>query len=148
MQRLVYVFVLAVMMIVVSCASEAPEVQKLYTDAKSMWDEVNKAFTLPKGEERTLAMNKFISEKYDEKIVGSLSQYLSQAPSGKYAADAKKLMEEARSSQALRAFAQMRPMLQNQALPKTPEEADSLAARWQREQQGGIDTTSGAGSGQ
>lgn len=41
---------LAVLMVgaLVSCASEAPETQKLYTDAKQMWDELNRAFTLEK----------------------------------------------------------------------------------------------------
>ena len=41
--------VLAAMMM--SCASEAPETQKLYTDAKQMWDDLNHAFALDKGQE-------------------------------------------------------------------------------------------------
>lgn len=149
MRKLAVLLAVAVIGMVASCASEAPEVQKYYTDAKAMWDEVNKAFTLPKGNERMAAMNKFITEKWDEKIVSGLSQYLQQAPSGKYAVEAKKLLEEARNSQALRAFAAARPMLQNNSLPKTPEEADSLAARWQRQQQSAADTSAAhAPSGQ
>lgn len=129
-----------------SCASEAPEITKLYDDAKSMWDEVNKSLQLPRGPERTTAMNKFIAEKWDEKIIGSLTQYLEKAPSGKHATEAKKLLEEARSSQALRAFAQARPLFEQMGAPRTPEEAESLTARWQRQQQQAADTTGATGT--
>ncbi len=118
-----------------SCASEAPEITKLYTDAKSMWDEINQSFSLPRGAERTAAMNKFIAEKWDEKIIGSLTQYLEKAPSGKHVTEAKKLLGEAQNSQALRAFAQARPLFEQMGAPTTPEEAESLTARWQRQQQ-------------
>ncbi|MCC6962651.1 MAG: hypothetical protein IT585_05315 [candidate division Zixibacteria bacterium] len=143
MRKLIPLLSLALFALAVlaSCASEAPEITKLYTDAKSMWDEINKSFSLPRGAERTAAMNKFIAEKWDEKIIGSLTQYLEKAPSGKHIAEAKKLLEEARNSQALRAFAQARPLFEQMGAPKTPEEAESLTVRWQRQQQQAADTT-------
>ncbi len=130
-------FVLAAMLLLAACASEPAETQRIFTDTKAMWDELNKAFTLPRGDERTQAMNKFISDKWDEKIVSGFQNYLRVAPSGKFAKEANRLLEEAKNSQALRMLAQARPLLEQMGtgVPKTVAEAESLTARFQRENQ-------------
>ncbi len=125
------------------CASEPAPTQKLYTDSKMMWDEVNRAFTLPgRSPERVDLMNKILSEKWDVQIVSNLQQYLKDAPNGKYAKEATDLLEKARQSDKLRMLAQVRPMLEQQGIPKTAAESDSVAARLNRErmQQSGSDT--------
>jgi hypothetical protein len=120
----------AVMMLVVvlaSCASETPETQKLYTDAKQMWDDLNKGFSLPKGQERITLMNKVLDEEWDVKIVANLEKYLKDAPSGKYASEAKTLLDQAQKSDYLRMLGQARPMMKMLGdQPKTVQEVDSL----------------------
>ncbi len=76
-KALVILVVVAMAGALVSCASEAPETQKLFTDAKQMWDDLNKAFSLEKGQERIDMMRKILNEEWDVKIIaesGSLSQ--------------------------------------------------------------------------
>lgn len=121
---------LAVLMVgaLVSCASEAPETQKLYTDAKQMWDELNRAFTLEKGQARIDLMGKILSEEWDVKIITNLEAYLKAAPTGKFASEATALLSEAKNSDRLKMLGQTRPMLQMiGGAPKTPEQVDSLA---------------------
>lgn len=120
----------AVLMIgvLVSCASEAPETQKLYTDAKQMWDDMNHAFTLEKGQARIDMMSKILDEEWDVKIITNLEAYLKSAPTGKFAAEATALLSEAKNSERLKLLGQTRPMLQMMGgAPKTPEQVDSLA---------------------
>ena len=81
----------------VSCASEAPETQKLYTDAKQMWDDLNRAFSLEKGQARIDMMNKILTEEWDVKIVTNLEAYLKTAPTGKFAAEATTLLNKPRT---------------------------------------------------
>ena len=110
-----------------SCASEAPETQKLYTDAKQMWDDLNKGFLLPKGQERISLMNKVLDEEWDVKIVANLEKYLRDAPSGKYAAEAKTLLDQAQKSEYVKMLGQARPMMKMLGdQPKTVQEVDSL----------------------
>lgn len=130
MLRKALMICLAVLMIgaLVSCASEAPETQKLYTDAKQMWDELNHAFTLEKGQARIDLMSKILNEEWDVKIIANLEAYLKAAPKGKFAAEAATLLNEAKNSDRLRMLGQTRPMLQMMGgAPKTPEQVDSLA---------------------
>ena len=118
--------VLAAMMM--SCASEAPETQKLYTDAKQMWDDLNHAFALDKGQERIDLMNKVLTEEWDVKIVKNLEEYLKLSPKGKYAAEATTLLEQAKSSDRIKMLGQARPMLKMMGgQPKTVQEVDLLA---------------------
>ena len=117
------------------CATESAQTQALYTDAKTMWDEMNRAFTLVgKSPERVELMNKIITEEWDVKIVEKLDQYLKDAPSGKYAKEAKELLAQARSSDRLRRLGQVRPLLQQQGIPKTPAEAESVQIRLRQQQ--------------
>ena len=110
-----------------SCASEAPETQKLYTDAKQMWDDLNKGFLLPKGQERISLMNKVLDEEWDVKIVTNLTQYLKTAPTGKFASEATSLLEQAKNSDRIKMLTQARPMLKLMGeQPKTVEQVDSL----------------------
>lgn len=120
--------VIAMFGVMVSCASESPETQKLYTDAKQMWDDLNRAFTLEKGQERIDLMNKVLSEEWDTKIIKNLEDYLKAAPKGKYATEATTLLEQAKASDRLRMLGQARPMLKMMGgQPKTVQEVDSLA---------------------
>lgn len=110
------------------CASEPAQTQALYTDAKKLSDEIDRAFTLPgRSPERVALMNKIISEKWDIQVVDKLRQYLKEAPKGKYAAEATDLLDKAIKSEHLRMLGQVRPILeqQSQAIPKTA--ADSAA---------------------
>lgn len=130
---MLYKFVLSIALlamaaVMVSCASEAPETQKLYTDAKQMWDDLNHAFALDKSQERIDLMNKVLTEEWDTKIVKNLEEYLKLSPKGKYAAEAASLLEQAKSSDRLRMLGQARPMLKMMGgQPKTVQEVDSLA---------------------
>lgn len=123
------IFVALVMAVaLVSCASEAPETQKLYTDAKQMWDDLNNAFLLEKGQERIDKMGKILNEEWDVKIVTGLEAYLKAAPTGKYAAEATALLSEAKNSERLKMLGQARPMLQMMGgAPKSSAEVDSMA---------------------
>ncbi len=124
---LMVVAVMAMVSVVLSCSSEAPETQKLYTDAKQMWDDMNKAFALPKGQERIDLMNKLLSEEWDVKIVTNLTQYLKTAPTGKFASEATSLLEQAKNSDRIKMLTQARPMLKLMGeQPKTVEQVDSL----------------------
>lgn len=139
MKRTLYLLLAALTcltaVIVSGCASESAQTQALYTDAKKMWDEVNRAFTLAgKSAERVELMNRIITEEWDVKIVEKLDQYLKDAPSGKYAKEAKELLAQARSSDKLRMLGQVRPMLQQQGIPKTPAEAESVQIRLRQQQ--------------
>lgn len=119
---------IAMTAILLSCASEAPETQKLYTDAKHMWDELNRAFSLEKGQERIDLMNKVLGEEWDVKIIKNLEEYLKAAPKGKFSAEATTLLEQAKNSDRLRMLSQARPMLQLMGgQPKTVQEVDSMA---------------------
>jgi hypothetical protein len=125
------------------CASESAQTQALYTDAKKMSDEIDRAFALPGTNERKALMIKIISEKWDMQVVDKLRQYLKEAPKGKYATEATDLLDKAVKSDHLRMISQVRPMLeqQSQGIPKTPAEADSMSARLSRQQQTMPDTT-------
>ncbi len=112
-----------------SCSSESAETQQLYTDAKEMMEEVNRAFMLPKSDERTQEMYKFINEEWDKKIVDKLELYLSESPNGKYAKEATSLLEEARKSQQLRGLGQMRSIAGQMGLPQNQAEVDSVQAK-------------------
>ncbi len=126
---------------ILSCSSESAQTQQLYTSSKQKWDEVNKAFTLPKGQERTQLMYKFINDKYDEQIVDSLQQYLNDAPNGKYAKEAQSLLNEAKESQMLRALGQMRTISGQGGIPQNQAEADSLMNKSQQMSDTTRDTT-------
>jgi hypothetical protein len=119
------------------CASEPAQTQALYTDAKKMSDEVDRAFTLPSSTERAALMNKIISEKWDIQVVDKLRQYLKEAPKGKYATEATNLLDRAIKSDRLRNLGLVRPILekQSQGIPKTQAEADSMTARLSKQQQ-------------
>lgn len=122
------VVALAMVAVLVSCSTEAPETQKLYTDAKQMWDDLNNAFTLDKGQERVDKMRKILDEEWDLKIVSNLEAYLKAAPTGKFAADATSLLEQAKNSDRLRNLGQARPLLQKMGgAPKTAAQVDSMA---------------------
>jgi hypothetical protein len=124
---LMVVAMMAMLSLVLSCSSEAPETQKLYTDAKQMWDDLNRAFSLPKSQERIDLMNKLLSEAWDVKIVDNLNQYLKAAPTGKFAAEATSLLEQVKNSDRVRMLGQARPMMQMLGdKPKTVQEVDSL----------------------
>jgi len=138
---LILSFALLTVATVTSCSSESAETQTLYTDAKSMWDELHRAFMLPKGDERTQEMYKFINEGWDTKIVDKLELYLTQAPDGKYAKEAKSLLEEAQKSQELRGLGQMRALSGQLGLPQNQSQVDSAAAKAQEIQESVQDTT-------
>ena len=141
MKRAVLLFLSAVTVLaaiwVGGCASESVQTQALYTDAKKMLDEIDRAFTLPSSTERAALMNKIISEKWDIQIVDKLRQYLKEAPKGKYATEATNLLDKAIKSDRLRNLGLVRPILekQNQGIPKTQAEADSMTARLSKQQQ-------------
>jgi hypothetical protein len=120
------------------CASESAQTQALYTDAKKLLDEIDRAFTLQgRSPERVALMNKIIMEKWDIQVVDKLRQYLKEAPKGKYATEATNLLDKAMKSDHLRMLGQVRPILeqQSQGIPKTPAEADSMSARLGKQQQ-------------
>jgi hypothetical protein len=131
------------------CASETTQTQALYTDAKKMLDEIDRAFTLPGSSERVALMNKIISEKWDIQVVDKLRQYLKEAPKGKYATEATDLLDKAIRSDHLRMLGQVRPILeqQNQGIPKTQAEADSMTARLSKQQQAKPDSVAPSTSG-
>lgn len=124
--------VLAITVAGVSCSSESAETKQLYTDAKDMWDQINRAFTLPKGEERTQQMYTFINDEWDKKIVDKLELYLKESPNGEYAEEAQTLLDEARKSQELRALGQMRAISGQMNLPQNEAEVDSLTQKMQK----------------
>lgn len=138
---LVGLVVLVLAVAISSCASESAETQQRYTDAKEMWDELNRAFLLPKGEERTQLMYKFINEEWDRKIVENLELYLEEAPNGKYAEEATTLVSEARQSQQLRALSQMRAISGEMGVPQTQAEVDSLTKQAEEKADSVRDTT-------
>lgn len=128
------VMISMIALMIIGCSSEPPQTEKLYTDARAMWDEINKAFTLPgRSQERVTAMNKLISEKTDIQLVSKLEQYLKDAPNGKYAKEAGALLDSARSSRQVQGLAQVRPFLEKTGAPKTAAEADSVANQIRRE---------------
>jgi hypothetical protein len=110
-----------------SCGSEPPETQALYTDAKAMYDEIIAAFQLPgQSAERSQAMREIILNDKDLKLLSNLEQYLREAPDGKYAKEAKDLLEMVRQNMNIRMLGQLRPMMQ-QTGGETPEaQLDSL----------------------
>jgi outer membrane murein-binding lipoprotein Lpp len=140
-KRAVFLFLSAVTVLAVlwvgGCASESAQTQALYTDAKKMLDEIDRAFTLPSSTERAALMNKIISEKWDIQVVDKLRQYLKEAPKGKYITAATDLLDKAMKSDRLRNLGLVRPILekQSQGIPKTQTEADSITARLSRQQQ-------------
>ena len=96
-----------------SCSSESAETQALYLDAKKTYDDINNAFTLtPNSEERSDMMFNIMFEKWDIKVVENLEKYLKESPKGKYATEAKALLEEAKGSMTLRNLGRMRETLQ------------------------------------
>ena len=115
-------------------SSESADTQKLYTDAKMMFDELNRGFTMPKSQERITLMKKIIDEKWDLQIVSKLEQYLKEAPKGKYAKDAAGLLDQARTSYNIKILGQARPLLEKMGTPKTASEVDSLGARVKQSQ--------------
>jgi hypothetical protein len=132
------------------CASESAQTQALYTDAKKMFDEIDRAFTLPgRSTERVALMNRIIREKWDIQVVDKLRQYYKEAPKGKYAVEATSLLDKAMKSDHIRMIGQVRPALeqQGQGIPKTPAEADSMTARIARQQQAKPDSTANATPG-
>ncbi|MCX6833204.1 MAG: hypothetical protein NT028_13945 [candidate division Zixibacteria bacterium] len=132
------------------CASEPVQTQALYTDAKKLFDEIDRAFTLPsRSTERVALMNKIISEKWDIQVVDKLRQYLKEAPKGKYATEAATLLDKAMKSDHLRGLGLVRPILekQSQGIPKTPAEADSMTARLSRQQQAKPDSAAKSAPG-
>jgi hypothetical protein len=132
------------------CASESTQTQALYTDAKKMSEEISRAFTLPgRSTERVALMNKIISEKWDIQVVDKLRQYLKESPKGKYATEAANLLDQSIKSEHLMMIGQIRPILekQNQAIPKTPAEADSLTSRLSKQQPAKPDSAANSGSG-
>ncbi|MFH2054917.1 MAG: hypothetical protein ABIJ61_03070 [bacterium] len=110
-----------------SCSSESPETQALYTDAKAMYDEITAAFQLPgNSPERTNTMKAIIVNEKDIKLISNLEQYLREAPDGKYAKQAKDLLDMARQNMNIRMLGQLRPLMP-QTGGETPEEQiDSL----------------------
>lgn len=110
----------------ISCGSEAPETQALYTDAKAMFDGINGAFELPNGQARVDTMRRIIGDKWDQQIPAKLQEYLQKAPDGKYAEDAKKMLEEVRNSRYIQMIGQVRPLMEQQGMPESPAEADSM----------------------
>ncbi|TFH64811.1 MAG: hypothetical protein E4G91_04605 [Candidatus Zixiibacteriota bacterium] len=142
MKRAVFLFLTAMTVLaalwVGGCASESAQTQALYTDAKKLSDEIDRAFTLQgRSPERVALMNKIISEKWDIQVVDKLRQYLKEAPKGKYATEATDLLDKAIKSDHIRMIGQVRPILeqQTQGIPKTPAEADSMSARLSKQQQ-------------
>jgi hypothetical protein len=145
MKRAVFQFLSAMTVLaalwVGGCASESAQTQALYTDAKRMYDEIERSFTLPgRSTERVTLMNKIITEKWDIQVVDKLREYLKEAPKGKYATEATDLLDQAIKSEHLRMLGQVRPILeqQSQGIPKTPAEADSMAARLGKQQQDSV----------
>ncbi len=110
-----------------SCGSEPPETQALYTDAKAMYDEIMAAFQMTGNTpERAEKMKAIILNNKDLTVVSNLEQYLREAPDGKYAKEAKDLLEMVRQNMNIRMLGQLRPMMQ-QTGGDTPEaQLDSL----------------------
>ena len=131
------------------CASEPAQTQALYTDAKKLLDEIDRAFTLPGSTERKALMNKIISEKWDIQVFDKLRQYLKESPKGKYSTEATDLLDKAMKSDHLRMLGQVRPILerQGQGIPKTQAEADSMTARLSRQQQAKPDSAARSAPG-
>jgi hypothetical protein len=113
--------------VAVGCSKETTQTQQLYVDAKAMWDEINRAFSLQgNSQERITAMNKVITDKLDLQLVSKLEQYLKDAPSGKYAKEAQLLLDQARNSEQIIRLGQVRPFLEKAGAPKTAAEVDSV----------------------
>lgn len=131
-----------------SCASEPPETQKLYTDAQQMYNDFSKAFTLPAGQERINTMNRILNEEWDVKLVANLEQYLKDAPNGKYAKEAKALLDQAKADNNIRIMGQARPQLKAMGgIPTSPAEVDSMTKKAeQMKQQPASDTTKPSGN--
>ena len=106
---LLALLLLGVTALLISCASESAETQKLYTDAKEQFDFIKKAFQTS-GPERGEMMRKIIADKYDITVVENLRRYLKDAPSGKYSSMAKALLAEAENDQNLRNLGIIRPL--------------------------------------
>lgn len=154
MKRAVFLLLSAITVLaalwVGGCASESAQTQALYTDAKKLLDEIDRAFTLPaRSTERVALMNKIISEKWDIQVVDKLRQYLKEAPKGKYATEATVLLDKAMKSDHLRMIGQVRPILeqQSQGIPKTQAEVDSMSARLSKQQQAKPDSVAQSAPG-
>ena len=154
MKRAVFLFLSAMTVLVAlwvgGCASEPAQTQALYTDAKKLSDEIDRAFTLPsRSTERVTLMNKIISEKWDIQVVDKLRQYLKEAPKGKYATEATDLLDKAMKSEHLRMLGQVRPILeqQSQGIPKTQAETDSMTTRSSKQQQAQPDSAAKSAPG-
>jgi hypothetical protein len=120
---------------VVGCSSESAQTQALYTDAKNMFDEIKRAFTLPGSQERRDLMLKILNEKWDLQVVDKLEQYLKEAPNGKYASEAKKLLDEAKNSENLKRLDQVRPFVTKEGTPMMNQGTDTTAQKSQNSQQ-------------
>jgi hypothetical protein len=107
-------------------SSESAETQALYTDAKQMFEDINGAFQLPKSQARVDTMRRIIGEKWDEQVVSKLEQYLEEAPDGEYAGEAKELLGEVKSSMYINMLSQARPLMEQDLLPETEAETDSM----------------------
>lgn len=132
MKRLVALSTLAAIVLTatwfIGCASEPAKTKALYTDAKKMYDEIERAFTLSAGNERAKLMKQILADKWDLQVVEKLRKYLADAPKGSYAKEATELLDKAIKSQHLRMLGQARPLLEQygQGIPETQAEADSV----------------------
>lgn len=124
---------LLVAAVAISCSSEPAETKALYTDARDMYNDINGAFQLPKGQARVDTMRRIISDKWDEQIKSKLQEYLQKVPNGVYADSAKMLQEEVKNSGNIQAIGQVRPLMQQAGMPQTPAEADSMVKKMQPE---------------
>lgn len=151
MRRTVALFLFGTIMLsamwFVGCASEPAQTKALYTDAKKMFDEVERAFTLQRGDERSKLMNQILGEKWDVQIVDKLRQYVKEAPNGSFSKEANELLDKAIKSDHLRMLGQARPLLEQygQGIPKTAAEADSAAKNLMRQKQQGDSATKTGG---
>jgi hypothetical protein len=119
---------------VMSCSSESPETQQLFLDAKEMYAEINAAFRLPgNSPERKEAMLNIIEQEMDRKVISNLEEYLREAPDGKYADEARTLLEEARNSMNIRMLGQLRPLMQQTGGGSAQEQLDSLRGQMESE---------------
>ncbi len=124
---------LLVAVVAISCSSEAPGTKALYTDARDMFNDINGAFQMPKGQARVDTMRRIINEKWDEQIPAKLQEYLQKAPNGMYADSARKLEEDVKNSSYIQMITQVRPLMQQAGMPQTPAEADSMVKKMQPE---------------
>lgn len=110
-----------------SCSSESQETQQLYLDAKAMYDEINAAFAMPGNTpQRANAMKEIILKDKDLKVVSNLEEYLREAPNGKYAKQAKALLDDVKQNMNIRMLGQLRPMMQQTGGATKEDQLDSL----------------------